>query len=430
MRIQRRKTTSYAGIAVVAACFCMIFTCLGFCSSNKSLYLSAITEALGIKRSLFSMSDSCRYISTAVMNLFFGTLIYKLGVKKLVAAGFACLTISCLIYANATQVAVFCVGGCFLGVGLAWTSTTMSSYLINKWFKRNRGTINGLVLCANGLGGAAAAQIVTPVIYQEGNAFGYRTAYYLVAAILLIVGTAVVFILREPDKAMTPVAEQGKKSNRKRQWAGIPLSEALRKHYFYMAAVCVFLTGMSLQGINGIAAAHLSDVGIRTGFVATVLSIHSVALCGSKLFAGFSYDKLGLRFTILVCELFGIGSFLTLAFSNGTPAGMGCAVAWAIMSALALPLETVMVPLIAADLFGEKDFSKLMGIFVSVNTAGYAFGTPIANLIFDRKGSYMPVLYLIAGLMAVVMIGVQYVITAANKTRLQTDLQAGGNEEE
>lgn len=38
---------------IVAASFLMVFVCLGFCSSSKSLYLAAITEALGIKRSLF-----------------------------------------------------------------------------------------------------------------------------------------------------------------------------------------------------------------------------------------------------------------------------------------------------------------------------------------------------------------------------------------
>lgn len=37
---------------IVAASFLMVFVCLGFCSSSKSLYLAAITEALGIKRSL------------------------------------------------------------------------------------------------------------------------------------------------------------------------------------------------------------------------------------------------------------------------------------------------------------------------------------------------------------------------------------------
>lgn len=43
---------------IVTLSFTMVFVCLGFCSSNKGIYLSAITEAFGIKRSLFSINDS------------------------------------------------------------------------------------------------------------------------------------------------------------------------------------------------------------------------------------------------------------------------------------------------------------------------------------------------------------------------------------
>lgn len=410
--------------AVMAACFSMIFVCLGFCSSNKSVYLSAITEALGIKRSLFSINDSCRYIATAVVNLFFGALVMRFGAKKLVGAGFFCLIVSTLIYANATQVWVFYIGGCFLGIGLAWTTTTMTSYLVNRWFSHNRGTMSGLILCANGLGGALAAQIVTPLIYEQGNLFGYRNAYHFVAQLLLIVGIVVVVLIREPSGS-APV-NIPKKSHKGKKWEGISLYEALRKPYFYAAAVCVFLTGMCLQGINGVAAAHLGDVGIDKGIVATVLSVHSVVLCISKLLAGVSYDKLGLRVTLLICEGFGVLSFLALAFSGNSAFGITAAVAWSALSSLALPLETVMVPLIAADMFGEKDFSKMVGIFVSVNTAGYAFGTPVANLIFDQCGTYKPMLFMTALTMLLIAGGFVLISNAAGRVRKEV-LAAGSD---
>lgn len=417
MKLKPNQKNATVKVSVVVASFCMIFVCLGFCSSNKSLYLSAITQALGIKRSLFSINDSCRYVATAVVNLFFGTLIQKFGAKKLVGAGFVCLIISTLIYAHATSVGVFYLGGCFLGIGLSWTTTTMASYLVNRWFKENRGTISGLVLCANGLGGAVAAQIVTPIIYEEGNAFGYRNAYNLVALLLLIVGILVVIFIREPSGEVP--ADAGKKKARGRHWQGISLSQALQRPYFYVAAVCVFLTGMSLQGINGIAAAHLGDVGLNIGFIATVLSVHSIVLCGSKFLVGLGYDKLGLRVTLVFCELCGLLSFMALALSGTDAFGTGCAVAWGALSALALPLETVMVPLIAADLFGEQDFSKMVGIFVSINTAGYAFGTPAANLIFDLSGTYRPMLFLIAVIMLVIIVSFHFVLNAAEKVRAQ-----------
>ena len=98
---------------IVAASFLMVFVCLGFCSSSKSLYLAAITEALGIKRSLFSINDSCRYIATAVVNLFFGELCARFGRKRLIAAGFACLIASMLLYAYAPNIYLFYLGGCW-----------------------------------------------------------------------------------------------------------------------------------------------------------------------------------------------------------------------------------------------------------------------------------------------------------------------------
>ena len=50
---------------IVAACCLLSFSGLGFCSGTRGLYLPAITEATGIRRSLFSISDSCRYVTTA-----------------------------------------------------------------------------------------------------------------------------------------------------------------------------------------------------------------------------------------------------------------------------------------------------------------------------------------------------------------------------
>jgi MFS family permease len=120
---------------IVVLCFMMVFVCLGFCSSNKSLYTFAITGALGIPRSSFSLNDSCRFITTAIVNMFFGSLVSKFGTKKLICAGFVSLILSCLAYSVATNVFVIYLGGCLLGIGLAWTTTTMVGCVVNKWCK-------------------------------------------------------------------------------------------------------------------------------------------------------------------------------------------------------------------------------------------------------------------------------------------------------
>lgn len=404
---------------VAAACFVMIFVGLGFCSSNKSMYLGAITQALGIKRSLFSLNDSFRFISTAVVNLFFGALIGKFGSRKLVGAGFVCMAASVTVNVFAVQVWQFWIGGVLLGVGLSFCSTTMVSYLVGRWMPEKRGTVTGAILCANGLGGALAAQIVNPMINDPANAFGYRRAYTMVAILVLVVGCAVTVFVREPAAQAGPA--QAKKK-RGRQWTGITLRQALKKPYFYAAGACVLLTGMALQGIHGIAATHMYDVGLNKNYVATVLSVSSLVLTGSKFLVGFSYDKLGLRITVTISDLFGCAAFLCLAFVGSANVGNVLAMGYGVMASLALPLETVLVPLIAADLFGEKEFAKLLGIFVSLNTAGYALGTPVANLVFEAFGSYSPVLVLFGIMMAVIALAFQFIMNGAGKAQKQAGI--------
>lgn len=402
---------------IVAVCFLMEFVCLGFCSSNKSLYLGAITQALDIKRSLFSVNDSVRFLTSATINLFFGSLLHRFGARKLIAVGFLALIASMQIYAHAQTVYVFYIGGCLLGLGLAFTTTTMLGSLVRRWCKRNTGTILGFVLASNGLGGALAAQIVTPIIYEEGNAFGYRNAYNLVTLILVCTGILAVLFLREAPKDGDEKPVPHKKKPRGGGWVGISFEAARKKGWFYISLVGIFLTGMVLQGVNGASAAHMKDVGLDAGYVATVLSLHSLALMAFKFLAGFSYDRFGLRFTMLVCDITAVVVMVLLALVTNTPTGRVYAMIYGIFSSLALPLETIMLSLITTDLYGNKSFDKILGIVTALNVFGYAVGAPLMNLCYDTFGTYVPFMWVCVGIMGAVTVVYQFVITAANKEK-------------
>ena len=405
---------------VAAACFLMVFTVLGFCSSSKSVYIAAITEALGISRSVFSINDSCRYVTTAVANLFFGVLISRFGERKLIAAGFASLIISCVLYSVGRSIYVFYIGGIFLGLGLSWTTTTMVGAVIGKWFKEKRGTVMGAVLAANGVGAALAIQVVTPVIYQEGTLFGYRDAYSIVDLILLVVGIIVVSLVKGNKDSEEKV--DTKKKPKGKTWVGLTFGEIIKKPYFYGALICIFLTGMVLQGISGVAAPLLRDVGLSDEYVATVLSVHALALTLFKLGCGVLYDKFGLRRTVNVCYVTAMLVMIALSLVTKSPAGMILAMFYGIFSSLALPLETIMLPICTGELFGENSYNKILGIVVAVNSAGYAMGAPLANLSYDLLGTYNPALYISAGLMVVIMIIMNVVIKITRREKERAEI--------
>ena len=410
---------------IFAMCFLMVFICLGFCS-NGSIYLSAITDALNIKRSLFSLRDSFRFVASAVVSVFFGAFIFKYGVRKMVAFGVVFLIAAMLCFATANNIIVFCIGGALLGIGLSFTTNTMASSIIRRWFKKDIGRYTGIVFSANGIGAAVVTQIASPMINREGDPFGYRDAYFLIALVLVIAGIVVVSLLRERPKVdFAPVISQKSDENRKLFWEGVPYQVAKKYSYFYLAAVIVFITGFVLQGINCVYVAHLQDIGMDASFVALIVSIFSLMLTLSKILVGVMYDKFGLRIIMIVCQVGAAISFFLLPLAQATTLGKVISVAFVLLYAMSLPLETLVVPLIVNDLFGTVSYDKFLGLFVAINYAGYAIGSPIINLCYDFFGSYNAVFVICGVLMLVGCLVFQYVICEAesNKQKLIANKQ-------
>lgn len=410
-----KKKLDYKWV-ILACAFAMVFTCLGFCSGNKGMYLAAITDALGIKRSLFSINDTCRHIATAVINLFFGALVARFGIRKMVGFGFAALIASMLTYAFAENIFVFYIGGTLLGIGLAFTTTTIAGSVVRRWFKKNVGRYTGIVFAANGIGTSVAAQILSPIINDPENPFGYRTSYVLVAAILLVLGIAATALLRErPKNEEMAIQETSPKKARGVSWCGTPFDVVKRRPYFWFAAASVFLTGFILQGIGGVYVAHMKDVGLDAGYVATVTSVYALTLTASKLLIGMLYDRYGLRLIMIACQMSAVVAYALLAFLTDSAAGLAVAMIFAVLYAVALPLETIVIPLFTNELFGAASFDKILGIMAAMNYTGYAVSSPLVNLSYDAFGSYKPALLLFSALMIPICIITQLVIRAANK---------------
>ena len=112
-KLKKSKGFDYKYV-IIGVCALMIFVGLGFCSSSKGIYLNPILEYTGISAVLYGFSDSFRYATTAIVNIFFGTLIAKFGVKKLVGAGFLSLALSMVLYSVSTTVVGFYLAGAFL----------------------------------------------------------------------------------------------------------------------------------------------------------------------------------------------------------------------------------------------------------------------------------------------------------------------------
>lgn len=407
-----KKRLDYKWVIVVL-CFLMVMTTLGLCSSNKSLFLAPITEALNIERSAYAIGDSCRFVATVIVNMFFASLIKRFGTKKLIIAGFLSLIISSVLYAVGTTLIELYIAGALLGVGLSWTTTTMVGWVVGMWCKKNKGTIMGAVLAANGVGGALAAQLLSPIIYDESTKFGYRNAYLLVAAMLFAVCLLILIFFKEKPHQCEEVEE----ASTEKATVGFEYSAIKRMPQFYVLIACTFLNGVIFQGTSSVAVVHLKDVGFDSTFIAAIASFGTLVMTISKMFSGYLYDKKGLRVATVCCNLAAIIAIPLLIISNVSAMGKIIVVVYAFIIQFALPLDTVMIPICISDLFGEKAYAKMLGTIVSVGSMGAALGTTLVNFGYDVFKTYVPMFAICLALAVAVTVMMQIVILQMYKKK-------------
>jgi len=425
--IIRNKRLDYKWV-VLAMCFMMEFVCLGFCSSNPGLYTGAVTEALGIPRSLYSIGTSIRYIVQVIVALFFGPLIQKFGLKKLVGVGLFSLCGSITMRFLTANIWHHYIGCVLWGLGIVFAGGTMASTVVRRWFHEDIGKITGIVMSANGIGGAIAAQIISPLI-NNGETFGYRKAYLLSAIVSVAISAVILIFLRDNPAADAPPSKSAKKA-RGALWDGIPFTDVKKKPHFYLTFAMILLTGISLQSVGTISIVYMEDLGLNAGFVAATATVSSLVLTFAKVFTGFSYDKKGLGFTLLMCHCCSLIAYLLKANLTNSTAGMVMAMTATVLGTVAMPLETVMIPLLSNDLFGSASYTKVLGIFYAANSLGLCLGSPLCDIYRDLTGgSYKSCYWFFTGTMILVTIGFQLVIRTAykDKEKILTAMESTAN---
>ena len=154
--VLKKSNPNYKWVILVI-CFLMEFLCLGFCSSNQGLFTKPVTSALGIDRLAYSYWSSIRYAVQVLVALSFGTMVNRFGFRKMVFAGLSAMIGATLLRAFGSTLAAFYIAGALHGAGIVFVGGTMASTIVRRWFKQDIGKYTGIVMAANGIGGATAA---------------------------------------------------------------------------------------------------------------------------------------------------------------------------------------------------------------------------------------------------------------------------------
>ncbi len=260
-------------------------------------------------------------------------------------------------------------------------NSTMAAYskLNAGWFHRRR----GLAFALSGVGVGLVWMLVIP---QSAMAllrhFDWRTCYGIMGLAGLFVGAPLVALLaRDPPPSPEPEAKKG-----------VSAPSAWRSAVFWLVIVGVCAETATVNSCRSQMVALLTDRGVSHGLAVSILSTSLAGTLISQPLAGWLLDRFDSPKLVLPfagCSLAGV---LLLALGPDLPAW----VLGNVLMSLGYSAEVLMAPYFFTRFFGAREHGKIYGsMFVCLApitaTAPWAMGG-----VFDRTGSYLPMLLIFA----------------------------------
>lgn len=403
-KVKKQSKFHYAWIILLALSV-IVGIGKGALNNSAGLFLLPVTDELGIGMGTLTLYFSVSAVVTMVFLPIGGKLMAKYDTRYIIVAGILLQAGAFILFGVMQHVFGWYLLAVPLAMGGVFITVIVGPVVINQWFRKSTGLALGILSAAGGLFGAIAQPVAASLI----SGFGWRMAYISigVAAIVIIVPIALLLIKRSPqahgvtpygaDEEDTATSNQAQVNN-----DGISMKIAKKSTALYMLMLFFFFI-TSIASFSQHIPTHLQSIGFTLQDSGTVMSFYMIGILIGSLLLGVLVDKLGSKLTAIATMLIGIASIVVIIFTKDNLAVIIAAVS---VFGLISSSIGIIAPALTSTLFGKKAYSEIyatasMGLAISSIIALPAYG-----FIYDALNSYIPVLYLLIGMLVLSIVTV------------------------
>jgi predicted MFS family arabinose efflux permease len=366
-----------------------------FAFGALGLFMIPLGEEFGWSRTQVSLALTFFSVALACSIPFIGKLVDRHGSRKVLlpsCIAFAILLALIPVLANQLWI-LFLLFGL---IGALGAGANALPYLrtISAWFDRRRALALGIAM-----GGSGTGYVYVPpaVQYMIAN-HGWRSAWFMLAAVTLLVAVPLVyFMLREAPTSRDlagrdELRAQPVSSN---SGQGIPLAVLLKRPLLWQLFIIFCLLSFGLYGVLSHLAPMLQDRGMSASSAALVLSTLGASLVVSRVMIGYIMDRFFAPYVAIVCFLLAtIGLAVLAGGAVGTLAFLAV-----ILIGVSMGAEIDMLAFLTGRYFGVENFGQVYGILFASFILGTSTGPVVYGMAFDALGSYVWILGVSIGLM-------------------------------
>ena len=370
------------GWPVVVSAATGVGTGIGLYAMVAGLFVRPLEAQFGWSRSDIAMAGLFALVSSLALPAV-GALIDRIGARRvaivglvLIAGGYLLLSqLNGLLWLFYLTIALFAIAG-------TASSPLVFTHIVNSWFYNSRGIALGVALS----GVTVTTMLFLPLLAMIIEAYGWRTAFVVLACIPLFVGLPVVAFWLKPRIGSQPVHDSEQSTSQQGAVAGESAQWIFLDSRFWLLAAGLLTANIAVGGILGQMQPLLAELGFSASTAATLGSVFAGAIAVGRLSSGYLLDRFwapGVACVFLLCPLLGVAVILSM----DQPVFFTCAIA-VVFFGLAQGAEVDFIAFLVPRYFGLAHYGKTFGVLAMLVSVSLAVGGVCFGFVFDRYGSY------------------------------------------
>ncbi|WP_217587103.1 MFS transporter [Lentibacillus saliphilus] len=390
---QNKGKVHYAWLMLICLCL-MVGLGRGGLNNSGGLYLTPVSEDLGIGIGSLSVYMSIASIATMVFLPIAGKILTKYDVRLVLVGAVILQAGSFSMFGFMNSVWGWYIFAVPMSIGAIFITQVSGPVLLNQWFKKRTGFAIGVMMAASGAIGAIIQPIIGSLIENQGWRFAYTSIGVVVIAISVPI---IIFFIRKPqDKNMLPygqaeVTQDDNQETKEPEVSGVELAVA-RKSMALYALILFFFLITSFGSFAMHIPSYAMSMGHDVKFAGNVMSAFMIGMLVGSLTFGYLSDKIGAKSTALFAMVVGFTSVSLLLFLAEMNIMLMLGVG--LFGFVSASIGTL-GPVLTSTLFGNRDYTQIFSTASLGLAVAGILALPIYGYIYQFTGTYSSALYAI-----------------------------------